>query len=324
VYASWPGNERFFFRGRVVAGVTPRNALFTSLLIAGPGIAFAHLVSARASARFGTWITAFAYALLAFVLFWLFRCALSDPGILPRIKRVENTTQGMTERERRAKTREGVALATKKRATARWNETCGYYQPLRAHHCSVTNDCIEKFDHHCPWTGATIGARNYRAFLIFVMSCAAYAAYVCAICAIVIEDGSKHRDVERAMASSWMPLVLLVYASIGLTFVGALMCFHCYLVATNQTTYESFRDGYSWDANPFNRGSVWKNCGEVWCGKIPRARIKFYAFVDEDTSAEEFARELEENERLEAEALLELERAEFDDAERGSELDDVL
>jgi hypothetical protein len=43
------------------------------------------------------------------------------------------------------------------RVTVRYNDTCHFYQPPRAHHCSVNDNCIERFDHHCPWVGTTIG-----------------------------------------------------------------------------------------------------------------------------------------------------------------------
>ena len=43
------------------------------------------------------------------------------------------------------------------RVLIRYNDTCHFYQPPRAHHCSVNDNCIERFDHHCPWVGTTIG-----------------------------------------------------------------------------------------------------------------------------------------------------------------------
>ena len=49
---------------------------------------------------------------------------------------------------------------------------CGYcniIQPLRAKHCEDCNQCVHRYDHHCPWLGNCVGERNHRFFWAFLL-----------------------------------------------------------------------------------------------------------------------------------------------------------
>ena len=46
--------------------------------------------------------------------------------------------------------------------------SCKIVRPLRAKHCSVTDRCVQTFDHFCPWVGNTIGKGNRHLFLLFL------------------------------------------------------------------------------------------------------------------------------------------------------------
>lgn len=45
---------------------------------------------------------------------------------------------------------------------------CEKHRVLRSKHCKVCNQCIPKYDHHCPWTGKCIGELNYKYFLLVI------------------------------------------------------------------------------------------------------------------------------------------------------------
>lgn len=47
-------------------------------------------------------------------------------------------------------------------------DTCLLYRPPRASHCSICNNCVQKFDHHCPWVGQCIGSVSFPNHIQFI------------------------------------------------------------------------------------------------------------------------------------------------------------
>jgi hypothetical protein len=42
------------------------------------------------------------------------------------------------------------------------------HRPLRSKHCRTCNECVCKFDHHCPWMGTCVGYTNQYKFFVYL------------------------------------------------------------------------------------------------------------------------------------------------------------
>ena len=149
-----------------MTGPSPGGLLGTCALVLIPSIVFNALVVPDVASKYSLAFTIVGAAWPLWCLGNLVAAGTTDPGIVRR-----EPYRPPTEGRARARYREEV-LPNGRSVTVKWNDTCNIYQPPRAHHCSVNDDCIDKFDHHCPWVGTTIGRRNYRPFLGFVFGTA--------------------------------------------------------------------------------------------------------------------------------------------------------
>jgi len=88
--------------------------------------------------------------------------ATRDPGIIPRnnnnpaelsLSSVEDGTTGSATRAppSRFLVVNGVEMQLK------FCRTCKIHRPPRSHHCAVCDNCVDKFDQHCPWISQCVG-----------------------------------------------------------------------------------------------------------------------------------------------------------------------
>ncbi|KAI3860983.1 hypothetical protein MKW92_046655 [Papaver armeniacum] len=296
VYQVWKGSNKFFFGGRLVFGPDAKSLLVTVLLILIPSVLFCTLVVRHIRHEFnnaGYAILVVAILLAIYVLGLLLVTSARDPGIVPRASHPpEEDFNYESSASVDASGRHTPSLQFPRTKEVHVNgmvvrvkycDTCMLYRPPRCSHCSICNNCVEKFDHHCPWVGQCIGLRNYRYFFMFVSSATILCIYVFSISALYIKI-LMNRDqgtVWRAMKESPASVVLMAYCFISLWFVGGLTGFHLYLIGTNQTTYENFRYRADSRLNVYNRGCV-NNFIEVFCTPIKPSKNKFRSFVQQE------------------------------------------
>ncbi|KAL6492967.1 Protein S-acyltransferase 8 [Orobanche gracilis] len=298
VHEVWKGNNIFFLGGRLIFGPDARSLLITLLLIIVPVVIFCVFVARHLRHEFSSYNSGYAIMIMAivftiYVLVLLLLTSSRDPGIVPRNShppeeefRYDPSASvevggRQTPSLQFPRTKEVMVNGLPVRV--KYCDTCMLYRPPRCSHCSICNNCVERFDHHCPWVGQCVGLRNYRFFFFFVSSATLLCIYVFAISAFYIKVlmDDQQGTVWKAMKESPASVVLMVYCFISLWFVGGLTGFHLYLISTNQTTYENFRYRSDNRINVYHRGWL-NNFLEVFCTKLKSSKNEFRAFIQDE------------------------------------------
>ncbi|KAK8970331.1 putative S-acyltransferase [Platanthera guangdongensis] len=298
VYQVWKGSNRFFLGGRLIFGPDVRSMILTIFLIIVPVLLFAVFVSQRLVNEFqhhlGELITGIPLGFAFYDIVLLFLTACRDPGIIPRSTHPPDPEDDNISSLSWTGSHGGLSsvppfkdvLVNDVLVRVKYCHTCMLYRPPRCSHCSICNNCVERFDHHCPWVGQCIGKRNYRFFFMFVASTTILCLYVLTFCCLSLKHvmAAYECSLWEALTSSPVSGILVIYTFVVVWFVGGLTIFHVYLVCTNQTTYENFRYRYDGKTNPYNRGCS-ENFKEAFFSTIPASKNDFRAKINEDVSA---------------------------------------
>lgn len=261
-WQQFEGKNIFYWDGAWIGGPDRKYFYLTELMIIAPVISFWASVCPwwvrEYDENAGITITFFSVYLVLGSVISFYITAFSDPGIIPRSpSTVEDDMPWSTKKPPPFKK---VNVGTQ-RIKVKYCATCRVYRPPRAIHCSICDNCIERFDHHCPWIGNCIGRRNYKFFLFFVYSLLINCVYMGSFSLIqfvmLVNDSDEDtgQAVLHAFRTSPLALPLALYCSIALVAVGILGVFHFYLICTGQTTNEKLKGAYKKEKNPFNRGA---------------------------------------------------------------------
>ena len=156
--------------------------------------------------------------------------------------------------------------------------TCKIVKPAGTKHCQIAKRCVRRFDHYCPWMGNTVGAKNHRDFVIFLLleTFAMIVSLLVAVIRVWEENPSEKQRSKTGVlffvacdVTVLIPVLLLVSSQLAQVArnitTNELMNLHRY-------TYLRATDGTF--KNPFDKG-VFKNLVSFFCVDANRRTREF-------------------------------------------------
>ncbi|KAJ8971879.1 hypothetical protein NQ314_000492 [Rhamnusium bicolor] len=294
------GRNRFYCDGRLMTAPNSGVFLLTIFLITLTSTLFFIFDCKYLAENVTIAIPIIGGLLFLFTMSSLLRTSLSDPGIIPRatseeaayVEKQIEVTNSANSPTYRPPPRTKEVLVKGQTIKLKYCFTCKIFRPPRASHCSLCDNCVDRFDHHCPWVGNCVGRRNYRYFYMFIVSLAFLAVFIfaCAVAHLILitKDDRQFLDAVKESPPS---VIVAIICFFSVWSILGLAGFHTYLTTSNQTTNEDIKGSFTSKRgqesfNPYSQGNVCLNCFHILCGPVTPSLIDRRGLVTDNYRSE--------------------------------------
>ncbi|XP_048083547.1 palmitoyltransferase ZDHHC14-like isoform X1 [Alosa alosa] len=291
-WQAFPGRNKFYCDGRIMMARQTGVFYLTLVLIVVTSGLFFVFDCPFLSSQLTPAIPVIGGVLFGFVLGTLLRTSFSDPGVLPRatpdeaadLERQIDVANGSTSTGYRPPPRTREVVINGQTVKLKYCFTCKIFRPPRASHCSLCDNCVERFDHHCPWVGNCVGRRNYRFFYMFILSLSFLTIFIFAFVLTHVILRSHSIGFLSALKDSPASVLEVVVCFFSVWSIVGLSGFHTYLIGSNQTTNEDIKGSWSSkrgkdNYNPYSHGNIFTNCCAALCGPLPPSLIDRRGYI---------------------------------------------
>ena len=135
------------------------------------------------------------------------------------------------------------------RAYAQICTICKTHVQEQSKHCGQCDRCVDGFDHHCKWLNNCVGRRNYRYFILLILSLESISTIQIGFSVYILDGIRDNRLISEVKHENWignfsvslyMTLVVgELLAALALFVVnGQLIALHLWLKLHHMSTYD--------------------------------------------------------------------------------------